>query len=68
MIDRQRNIVMMLFRMIPSSGKIHQNQEVYSVGGVSPTIKATAYKNPPKILIKRIYNNAKNHINREHDA
>ena len=54
MIDIQSNIVMMLFRMIPSSGKIHQNQEVYSVGGVSPTIKATAYKNPPRVLIRKL--------------
>ncbi len=55
MIDNKKVIV--LGRIVPPSGKIHQNQEVYSVGGVSPTLKATAYKEPPKILIKR--NNAK---------
>jgi len=43
-------IVKVLGRMIPLSGKIHQNQEVYSINGLSPTIKATAYKNPPRIL------------------
>lgn len=33
-----------------SNDKIHQNQEVYSVFGISPTLKATNYKDPPKIL------------------
>lgn len=35
-------------RLIPNSGKIHQNQEVYLVDGVSGTIKATSYKDPRK--------------------
>lgn len=47
------NLVILLGRMIPLSGKIHQNQEVYSIGGVLPTLKATAYKDPPRILVER---------------
>ena len=41
----------MLGRLIPDSGKIHQNQEVWNIWGVCPTLKATHYKDPPKILI-----------------
>lgn len=37
-----------------TSDKIHQNQEVHSPSGVCITIKATAYKNPPRILVKEI--------------
>ena len=44
--------VKIISRLIPSSGKIHQNQEIYSVWGGACTIKATHYKDPPKILIK----------------
>lgn len=47
-------IVILLGRMIPLSGKIHQNQEVYSIGGILPTLKATAYKDPPRILVERM--------------
>lgn len=42
-------------RVLPlTSDKIHQNQEVYSEGGVICTIKATHYKDPPKVLVKEI--------------
>lgn len=38
-------------RLLPSSNKIHQNQEVYDIrNGVICTLKATMYKDPPKIL------------------
>lgn len=41
-------------RIIPDSGKIHQNQEVYmsNDGSLMCTLKATHYKDPPKILIE----------------
>ena len=35
-----------------SNDKIHQNQEVYSVDYLAPTLKATHYKDPPKILVE----------------
>ena len=49
----KENKVEVLGRLIPSSGKIHQNQEVYNtLGGRSIcTLKAVCYKDPPKILI-----------------
>lgn len=48
----KENKVEVLGRLIPSSGKIHQNQEVYStLGGSICTLKAVHYKDPPKILI-----------------
>lgn len=50
----KENKVEVLGRLIPSSGKIHQNQEVYNTlgGGRSIcTLKAVHYKDPPKILI-----------------
>ena len=56
MIDNQ---IIMLGRMIPKSGKIHQNQEVYSPFGLSPSLKATDYKNPPRVLIRRYGNKYK---------
>lgn len=40
-------------RLIPESRKIHQNQEVYDIRGGCPTLKATHYKDPPKILVVR---------------
>lgn len=33
-----------------SNDKVHQNQEVYSVDYIASTLKATHYKDPPKIL------------------
>lgn len=37
-------------RLIPDSGKIHQNQEVYLAvkDDLMATLKATSYKDPPK--------------------
>lgn len=47
------NKVEVLGRLIPDSGKIHQNQEVYnSFGGRAMcTLKAVHYKDPPKVLV-----------------
>lgn len=39
-------------RLIPDSGKIHQNQEVWDIGGAICTLKATCYKDPPKIMVR----------------
>lgn len=47
---KKTNIVV-LGRLLPCSGKIHQNQEVYYYEGGVGAIKATHYKDPPKILI-----------------
>lgn len=35
-----------------SSGKYHQNCEVWSIGGIAPTIKSTSYKDPNKVIVK----------------
>ena len=40
-----------LGRLIPDSGKLHQNQEVWAEWGGSCTLKATHYKDPVKVLI-----------------
>ena len=42
---------MCLGRLIPDSGKLHQNQEVWAEWGGSCTLKATHYKDPVKVLI-----------------
>lgn len=46
------NKVAILGRIIPDSKKLHQNQEVYCVDGIAATLKATSYKEPPKILLE----------------
>ena len=48
------NNVEVVGRLIPDSGKIHQNQEVYNScgGGIMCTIKATSYKDPPKVIVE----------------
>ena len=53
MREINENKVEVLGRLIPNSGKIHQNQEVYNALGERSmcTIKATHYKDPPKILV-----------------
>ena len=44
--------VVVLGRVLPmSSNKIYQNQEVYYWGGIMGTLKATHYKDPPKVLV-----------------
>ena len=48
-----------LGRLLPSTLKIHQNQEVYGVGGISPTIKAVVYKDPIKIVVERKVKNGR---------
>ena len=42
----------MLDRLIPDSGKIHQNQEVWDIRGACLTLKGTDYTNPPWILVR----------------
>ena len=49
------NDMIVLGRLIPDSGKIHQNQEVYAIGGGGCTLKATLYKDPPKVIIEELY-------------
>ena len=39
---------------MPDSGKFHQGQEVYDVGGVAPTIRSEAHGKLP--MIKEIFN------------
>ena len=43
--------VKQLSRVVSSTGKIHQNQEVWSLRGLC-TLKATHYKDAPKVLVK----------------
>lgn len=53
MQEIKENKVEVLGRLIPDSRKIHQNQEVYNTfgGRLMCTLKATHYKDPPKILV-----------------
>ena len=44
------NEIIILGKLMCSSGKTHEKQEVYDVGGVLGCIPATTYKDPPKIL------------------
>lgn len=37
-----------------STDKIHQRSWVYDIDGVAPTICATDYKDPKRILVKEI--------------
>jgi len=37
-------------RVVPKSGKIHQNQEVFNPNGICGALKATHYKGPPKSI------------------
>lgn len=62
MQEIEENKVEVLGRLIPNSGKIHQNQEVYNTfGGRSMcTIKAVHYKDPPKILVHLDMNEVNN--------
>ena len=54
----QKYKVNIIGRLIPDSGKIHQNQEVYNTfDSLMCTLKATDYKNPPKILVSVIRRN-----------
>ena len=44
------NDMIVLGRLIPDSGKVHQNQEVYATEGGCCTLKATTYKDPIKVM------------------
>ena len=50
------NDPIILGRIIPDSGKIHQNQEVLSIYGGGITLKASHYKSPPKVLVEESKN------------
>ena len=45
------NEINILGKMVCSSGKTHEKQEVYDIGGILGCIPATTYKDPPKVLI-----------------
>lgn len=45
------NEINVLGRILHSTGKIHQQQEVYDIDYIAPTCKATHYKNPIKVLV-----------------
>ena len=48
---QQTNNIKIIGRVLPTTGKIHQQQEVYDINYIAPTCKATHYKNPIKILV-----------------
>lgn len=58
--SRQNEDIHTLGRLLSSTGKIHQKQEVYGIGGISPTIIATIYKEPIKIVIEGYVNGKSN--------
>ena len=51
-MNNKSNSLFILGRILPNSGKIHQNQEVYSTSNICPCLKATTYKDPFKILVE----------------
>ena len=58
------NDMIVLGRLIPDSGKVHQNQEVYATEGGCCTLKATTYKDPPKVTEDDDMNEKKYRIRR----
>lgn len=46
------NDVVALGRLLPATNKIHENQLIMNIEGGSCTIKASSYKDPPKILVE----------------
>ena len=47
------NDVAALGRLLPATNKIHENQLIMNIeGGGCCTIKASSYKDPPKILVE----------------
>ena len=58
--SRQNEDVHALGRLLSSTGKVHQKQEVWGVSGFSPTIIATVYKEPIKIVIEGCVNDKSN--------
>lgn len=55
--------VKQLSRVVSSTGKIHQNQEIWSLRGGLCTLKATHYKDAPKVLVKNGKQNKCNNNN-----
>lgn len=49
--DSSFNEIKVLGRILPTTGKIHQQQEVYDINHIAPTCKATHYKNPIRVLV-----------------
>ena len=49
--DTKTNTIKVLGRVLPITGKIHQQQEVYDINHIAPTCKATHYKNPIRVLV-----------------
>ena len=49
--DSSFNEIKVLGRILPTTGKIHQQQEVYDINYIAPTCKATHYKNPIRVLV-----------------
>lgn len=47
--------MVVLGRLLPDSGKVHQNQEVYYTRDNICAIKACHYKDPPKIIVEVKY-------------
>ena len=39
----------------PDTSKIQQHQKLYATGGGCCTLKATTYKDPPKVMIEESY-------------
>ena len=50
-MNSNTNKIKVLGRVLHSTGKIHQQQEVYDINYIAPTCKATHYKNPIKVLV-----------------
>ena len=48
---QQTNNIKIIGRVLPTTGKIHQQQEVYDINYVAPICKATHYKNPIRVLV-----------------
>lgn len=59
LVIESKNKINVIGRILPESNKLHQNQEVYSSENISPTIKATVYKDPIKVCVDKSYKNAK---------
>ena len=50
-MNSNTNKIKVLGRVLHSTGKIHQQQEIYDINYIAPTCKATHYKNPIKVLV-----------------
>lgn len=54
----QTDTIKVLGRVLSSTGKVHQNQEVYDIRFIAPTCKATHYKDPIKVLVSEEKNDS----------